>query len=178
MGRGGESPDTGDRALVQEDTRFAPFLADQFDVAQFTSRVLAGSHTTAQAQSEQLSEGVRILESELATGRFRTASPHVGSVKILYAHRAEVTSRSGELIANVRRMGHAESSLQDVVLSVGTLQSAVHRIRGETSMGIQISERRNGGPDADLSYRGMGPLRSQCTFMRVRDLFYPTGTHA
>ena len=71
MGRGGESPDTGDRALVQEDTRFAPFLADQFDVAQFTSRVLAGSHTTAQAQSEQLSEGVRILESELAKGRFR-----------------------------------------------------------------------------------------------------------
>ena len=116
MGKGGESPESPSEvpSLVREDSRFAPFLDDQFNVAQFTSRVLAGSHTTAQAQSEQLSEGVRILETELA---------------------AEVTSRSGELISNVRRMGHAESSLQDVVLSVGTLQSAVHRIRGESLMG-------------------------------------------
>ena len=94
---------------VQEDVRFAPFLEDDFDVAEFTSRVLGGSHTTAQSQSEQLAEGVRVLDHSLA---------------------AEVTARSAELLGNVKRMGQAESSLQDVVLSVGTLQSAVHRIRG------------------------------------------------
>lgn len=115
MGKGGESlgGEPIEHSIVTDDTRFAPFLDDQFNVAQFTSRVLAGSHTTAQAQSEQLAEGVRILETELAN---------------------EVVTRSGDLILNVRRMGHAESSLQDVVLSVSTLQSAVHRIRGEATM--------------------------------------------
>ena len=113
MGKGGEASDLGESSaqrLVHEDARFSPFLADDFDVASFTSRVLAGSHITAQAQSEQLREGVRVLEAELAT---------------------EVTGRSKDLIANVRRMGAAESSLQDVVMSVGSLQSALQRIRGE-----------------------------------------------
>ena len=115
MGKGGEASDLGESSsaqrLVHEDARFSPFLADDFDVASFTSRVLAGSHITAQAQSEQLREGVRVLEAELAT---------------------EVTGRSKDLIANVRRMGAAESSLQDVVMSVGSLQSALQRIRGES----------------------------------------------
>ena len=111
MGKGGETdaPAGSSSLSIQEDSRFSPFLEDGFNVAEFTSRVLGGSTTTAQAQSEQLVEGVRVLDDALAS---------------------EVTGRSAELLGNVKRMGQAESSLQDVVLSVGTLQSAVHRIRG------------------------------------------------
>lgn len=97
---------------VLESPIFLPFQQENFNVAEFTSRVLAGSQTTAQAQSEQLREGVRLLDSELA---------------------AQVTSRSKELLQNVRRMLDAENSLSDVVLSVETLQSAVRRIRAEIS---------------------------------------------
>jgi hypothetical protein len=89
---------------------FQPFLNPDFDVAQFTSSVLAGSHTTAQAQAEQLREGVRVLEGELGT---------------------EVTARSGELMGIVKRTSHAETTLQDIVLSVDSLQSTVRRIRSE-----------------------------------------------
>lgn len=124
MGKGGDSMDaagpssSGDGPSsttsapkpVLDDPQFAPFLQAEFDVAQFTSRVLAGSHTTAQAQSEQLREGVRVLDAEL---------------------REEVTGRSAELLDHVKRMSGAETSLQEVILGVGSLQAAVKRIRGE-----------------------------------------------
>lgn len=76
----------------------------------YCSRVLGGSHTTAQAQSEELRDGVRLLDSELAR---------------------EVTTRNVDLLKNVRRMLDAERSLGDVVLSVESLQSAIRRIRAE-----------------------------------------------
>lgn len=118
MGKGGDSVEgvaapsaqDGDGPALLQTPRFAPFRSEHFNVAEFTSSVLAGSHTTAQAQSEQLREGVRVLEQELAV---------------------DVTRRSGELLGHVRRLSHAESALQDVVLSVDSLQSAVRRIRAE-----------------------------------------------
>ncbi len=111
MGRGGEGDSSGGAAAdVLLAPQFEPFLTEDFNVASFTSRVLAGSHTTAQAQSEQLRDGVRALEGELAS---------------------EVTSRHGELLRNVRLMLDAERSLGDVVLSVESLQSAIRRIRAE-----------------------------------------------
>ncbi|GAX78041.1 hypothetical protein CEUSTIGMA_g5483.t1 [Chlamydomonas eustigma] len=109
MGKGGDSGDQEVEKLL-EDPRFSPFLSDGFNVADFTSRVLAGSHTTAQAQAEQLRSGILSIQNAIGT---------------------EVTSRSTELLSNVRRLGIAENSLQDVSLSVGSLQSALQRIRGE-----------------------------------------------
>jgi hypothetical protein len=97
---------------VLDDPTYAPFREQGFNVADFTSRVLAGSHTTAQAQSEQLREGLVVLESELAR---------------------EVTGRHGELLGNVRRMLDAERSLGDVLLSVESLQNAIRRIRAEVT---------------------------------------------
>jgi conserved oligomeric Golgi complex subunit 5 len=110
MGKGGEMTDDLGPPSVLQNPVFVPFQQEQFNVAEFVSRVLAGSQTTAQAQSEQLREGVRVLDGELAS---------------------QVTSRNKELLGNVRRMLDAENSLADVVLSVETLQSAVRRIRAE-----------------------------------------------
>lgn len=113
MGKGGESSSErdGDEAPgILEDPRFQPFRGESFDVASFTSNVLAGSHTTAQAQSEQLRDGVKLLEAELAS---------------------QVTGRKAELLTNVKRMLDAENSLGNVILSVESLQSAVRRIRAE-----------------------------------------------
>ena len=104
------APDVAPALSVLQDPRFLPFQSENFNVAEFTSRVLAGSQITAQAQSEQLREGVHVLEGELA---------------------GEVVGRNAELLTNVRCMLDTESSLQDVVLSVDSLQSAVRRIRAE-----------------------------------------------
>lgn len=55
-------PDGG----VLTDASFAPFRAEDFSVAQFTSKVLTGSHTSAQSQSEQLKQGLQIVDAEIA----------------------------------------------------------------------------------------------------------------
>ncbi|MEW5299136.1 MAG: hypothetical protein WDW36_002180 [Sanguina aurantia] len=112
----GNSSETNPSAVAEsegsvlEDQKFVAFNVNGFDVAAFTSQVLAGSHITAQAQSEQLREGVIRLERELCS---------------------EVKSRNKELLHNVRRMLDTQSSLQDVVGSVESLQQAVRRIRAE-----------------------------------------------
>ncbi|GFR42609.1 hypothetical protein Agub_g3540 [Astrephomene gubernaculifera] len=117
MGKGGDSADAEENpgsntsgTDLLERPRFAPFLSDNFNVAEFTSKVLGGSHTTASAQTEQLREGVNQLETALSD---------------------EVVSRNKELLHHVRRMLDAENSVRDVVLSVDSLQSAVRRIRAE-----------------------------------------------
>ncbi|KAJ9521259.1 hypothetical protein QJQ45_022970, partial [Haematococcus lacustris] len=97
-------------AAILANSEFAPFLQDEFNVSQFTSVVLAGSQTTAQAQSEQLREGVRQLELELA---------------------GEVTGKNKELLRSMKRMLDAEVALKDVVLSMDSLQKSVRRIRTE-----------------------------------------------
>lgn len=112
-GKSSENLSTADaegEGSVLEDQKFAAFNVNGFDVAAFTSQVLAGSHITAQAQSEQLREGVIRLERELCS---------------------EVKSRNKELLHNVRRMLDTQNSLQDVVGSVQSLQQAVRRIRAE-----------------------------------------------
>ncbi|KAG2437843.1 hypothetical protein HXX76_005461 [Chlamydomonas incerta] len=117
MGKGGDStddntagPSTSGGSDVLQLPRFQPFLDNNFNVAEFTSKVLGGSHTTASAQSEQLRDGVHQLESALSD---------------------EVVARNKELLHHVRRMLDAENSVRDVVLSVESLQSAVRRIRAE-----------------------------------------------
>lgn len=122
MGKGGDSTGDGkstsdptnatgqNEGSVLNDPQFASFQQDSFNVAAFTSQVLAGSHITAQSQSEQLREGVIRLERELCS---------------------EVKSRNKELLHNVRRMLDTQNSLQDVVASVESLQQAVRRIRAE-----------------------------------------------
>lgn len=58
---------SSDLPAILAEPRLAPFTSNNFDVATFVSRVLAGSHTTAQAQSEALKDGVRELDAALAT---------------------------------------------------------------------------------------------------------------
>lgn len=122
MGKGGDNTIDGNsgpesstataqgEGSVLDDPNFASFQQNSFNVAAFTSQVLAGSQITAQAQSEQLREGVIRLERELCS---------------------EVKSRNKELLHNVRRMLDTQNSLQDVVGSVESLQQAVRRIRAE-----------------------------------------------
>ncbi|EFJ53077.1 component of oligomeric golgi complex 5 [Volvox carteri f. nagariensis] len=117
MGKRGESTDAEQHVGANSNgedllnlPRFAPFLSDNFNVAEFTSKVLGGSHTTASAQSEQLRDGVHQLEFTLSD---------------------EVVARNKELLNHVRRMLDAENSVRDLVLSVESLQSAVRRIRAE-----------------------------------------------
>lgn len=117
MGKGGEVSDTNQHVGINNGVenlldlpRFAPFLSTSFNVAEFTSKVLGGSHTTASAQSEQLQDGVHQLETALSD---------------------EVVARNKELLNHVRRMLEAENSVRDVLLSVDCLQSAVRRIRAE-----------------------------------------------
>ncbi|GIL71669.1 hypothetical protein Vretimale_885 [Volvox reticuliferus] len=119
MGKGGESTDTEQHTGTNNNgedllqlPRFSPFLPTYFNVAEFTSKVLGGSHTTASAQSEQLRDGVHQLETALS---------------------GEVVTRNKELLNHVRRMLDAENSVRDVVLSVESLQSAVRRIRAEVA---------------------------------------------
>lgn len=87
-----------------------PFLQREFNAAEFTSHVLAASRTTAQAQAEQLKQGVRQLEQALST---------------------HVIANHHELLQHARRLAGTEHSLQDVVLSVSSLQASVKRIRAE-----------------------------------------------
>lgn len=117
MGKGGRSSGA-DMAQRQEQPpadilalpQFEPFLQPDFNPAEFTSRVLAASRTTAQAQAEELQQGVRQLEQALSS---------------------HVLSNHPELLQHVRRLADTEHSLQDVVLSVSSLQASVKRIRAE-----------------------------------------------
>lgn len=90
--------------------RFAPFLQPEFNAAEFTSHVLASSRTSAQQQAEELRSGVRQLEAALSS---------------------HVLSNHQTLLQHTRRLADTEHSLQDVVLSVSSLQASVKRIRAE-----------------------------------------------
>lgn len=117
MGKGGKSS-SAEMAQQQDQSpvdilslpQFEPFLQPNFNPAEFTSHVLAASRTSAQAQAEELKQGVRQLDQAL-------------SVHVLFNHQ--------ELLQHVRRLADTEHSLQDVVLSVGSLQASVKRIRAE-----------------------------------------------
>lgn len=97
-------------AAVLAQPSLQPFLQQDFNAAEFTSHVLAASRTSAQAQAEQLKQGVRQLEQALST---------------------HVISNHHELLQHARRLADTEHSLQDVVLSVSSLQASVKRIRAD-----------------------------------------------
>ena len=90
--------------------QYQPFQTPDFNPAEFTSRVLAASRTSAHAQAEELRQGVRTLESALA---------------------AAVVSHHGELLGHARRLADAEAGAADVAASVASLQAAVRRVRAE-----------------------------------------------
>lgn len=119
MGKGGKSSNQPDQAAVQEDEqptdllslpRFEPFLNPQFNAAEFTSHVLASSRTSAQTQAEELKQGVKQLEQALTN---------------------HVLDHHQDLLQHARRLADTEHSLQDVILSVSSLQASVKRIRAE-----------------------------------------------
>lgn len=97
-------------AAVLAEPSLQPFLQKEFNAAEFTSHVLASSRTSAQAHAEQLKQGVRQLEHALST---------------------HVISNHHELLQHARRLADTEHSLQDVVLSVSSLQASVKRVRAE-----------------------------------------------
>jgi hypothetical protein len=90
--------------------KYRAFQAPDFNAAEFTSSVLATSRTSAHAQAEELRQGVRQLDAALA---------------------AAVVSRHSELLGHARRLLDADAGAQEVVLSVGSLQAAVRRVRAE-----------------------------------------------
>lgn len=92
MGRGGSAASEGGSALeLLASARFAPFRDDAFDPASFASRSLTESHTTAQAQTEQLQQGVAALDGAL---------------------RQLVLNHQDDLIAQTARLTEAESAVQ------------------------------------------------------------------
>lgn len=117
MGKGGKS---SSHSMAQQQDQppndmlalpqIEPFLQPDFNAADFTSRVLATSRTSAQAQAEELKQGVRQLELALSS---------------------HVLSNYQGLLQHVRCLANTEHSLQDVVLSVSSLQASVKRIRAE-----------------------------------------------
>lgn len=113
MGKGGrnsEEREDAKPASLLSQPAFEPFQQPDFNVAEFTSRVLAGSRTTAQSQADELKTGVRQLEHALA---------------------AHVLSSHEQLLQHSRRLVDTEHVLQDVSLSISSLQASVNRIRAE-----------------------------------------------
>ena len=106
-------PDTASASSATADAllqQYASFLDDDFNAAEFTSRVLARSRAGAQAKAEELRQGVRQLEHSLAQ--------HVAA-----HHR--------DLLQHACKLADTDYALQDVVLSVGSLQASVRRMRAE-----------------------------------------------
>lgn len=87
-------------------------MADDFDAASFASRALAETHTTPQAQTEQLQAGITLLDEQL---------------------RAEVSARKSELFGQAARLQESEAALQRITLSVRSLQSVAARVRAEVA---------------------------------------------
>jgi hypothetical protein len=94
-------------ALLQQ---YAAFLEDDFNAAEFTSRVLARSRAGAQQKAEELRQGVRQLDHALA---------------------GHVAAHHRDLLRHACKLADTDYALQDVVLSVGSLQASVRRMRAE-----------------------------------------------
>jgi hypothetical protein len=114
MGRGAEGAANGggdsSAAALLRDSRFQPFLHDNFDCAGFASAALAHTGVTAVEQTAELQTGIRLLGDQI---------------------RDEVNTRYDELLSHSRRLHDAEASLQGVRLGVESLRSAVSRVTGE-----------------------------------------------
>lgn len=117
MGKGGRISSAGLQASqlpssALQDPRYEPFREPDFNAGKFTSDVLSGSRTTAQAASEELKAGVKHLEQELS---------------------GHIVSKHKDLLQHARKLSSTERSLQDIRLSVDTLLSVVKRIQTEVT---------------------------------------------
>lgn len=113
MGGGGQlhaPASTSNPESLQTDPRFAPFLQEDFNPTDFASNALAGAHITAQAQTEQLQEGIQLLDERL---------------------RVEVIKRHDQLLRQAGRLRETEQSLHGVNQSVDLLQNSMSRVRSD-----------------------------------------------
>jgi hypothetical protein len=117
--------------------QYLPFTAAAFSAADFTSRVLAGSRTTAAAQSEELRSNVRRLDAVLG---------------------AAVAAGHSELLTHARRMSDAEAGAREVAAAVASLQAAARRARAEVE-GPYLA--------AALKARQLGALHSTVELLRA-----------
>lgn len=113
MGRGGDSTNVAVPGLpdfLHTNAQFAPFLDKDFDAGEFASNALADAHITAQAQNDQLQDGLRLLQEQLAS---------------------EVGARRDEMLDQAARLAEAESAFAGTSLAVGSLQAALRRVRAD-----------------------------------------------
>lgn len=112
MGKGGKTTASEEAENLLSSDRFRPFLDESFDAASFASRSLSESHTTAQAQTEQLQYGVAALDQALRS---------------LVLHNQE------DLISQTSRLAEAEAAVHRIGLSVRSLQMVAARVRAEVA---------------------------------------------
>ena len=108
MGKGGEPSDPIDTGSLHADAAYAPFLRDDFDATEFASNALAGSHTTAQAQTRRLQDRTQGLQVSL---------------------REEVLHRRPEVLQQAAQLRDTEAAMQGISLAVDTMQSALQRAK-------------------------------------------------
>ena len=108
MGKGGEPSDPIGSGTLHADPAYAPFLEDNFDATDFASNALAGSHTTAQAQTHSLQDRIQGLHLSL---------------------REEVLHRRPEVLQQAAQLRDTEAAMQGVSLAVDTMQSALQRAK-------------------------------------------------
>ena len=108
MGKGGEPPDPVAPVSLHADPTYAPFLQDSFDATEFASNALAGSQTTAQAQTRRLQERVQALQLSL---------------------REEVLQRRPEVLQQAAQLRDTAAAMQAISLAVDTVQSALQRAK-------------------------------------------------
>ncbi|KAL3159741.1 hypothetical protein ABBQ38_010147 [Trebouxia sp. C0009 RCD-2024] len=108
MGKGGEPADPVSAGTLHADAAYAPFLADDFDATEFASNALAGSHTTAQAQTHSLQDRIQRLQISL---------------------REEVLHRRPEVLQQAAQLRDTEAAMQGITLAVDTMHSALQRAK-------------------------------------------------
>jgi len=108
MGKGGEASDPTAAGGLQDDAAYTPFLQDSFDATEFASNALAGSHTTAQAQTRMLQDRIQGLQLSL---------------------REEVLHRRPEVLQQAAQLRDTETAMQSISLAVETVQSALQRAK-------------------------------------------------
>lgn len=111
MGQGGATSPTGVANVksILSDARFLPFRSDDFNATAFASRALSGAHASAQASTQELRSGIRVLDGEI---------------------RREVTRRQADLMALVQSLSSTEGGVREVESSVAALRSTVEEMRG------------------------------------------------
>ncbi|DBA73074.1 TPA: hypothetical protein ACH3X2_010013 [Trebouxia sp. C0005] len=108
MGKGGEASDPTAAGNLQDDAAYTPFLQDSFNATEFASDALAGSHTTAQAQTRMLQDRIQGLQLSL---------------------REEVLRRRPEVLQQAAQLRDTETAMQGISLTVETVQSALQRAK-------------------------------------------------